>query len=171
MWERRAHDIVGFGSTGRKRKGPCTKQCAWRKHGSCDTCLAEACPPKLWNTVKMSEKKRCAQSGHFGSAPCAQNGPGRSTMRLPEALLPRNPTRASSHFSGLTNEGGIGHYIQEIRGHYLRCRYITVTQRSPDHYMVYQPAPTKPSHKRVFTLICWQPGSANTGFRSTWAIS
>ena len=49
MWER-AH--VGFGSTGRKRKGPCTKQCAWRKHGSSNTRLAEACPPKLRNTVK-----------------------------------------------------------------------------------------------------------------------
>ena len=43
---------VGFGGTERKRKGPCTKQCAWRKHGSCDTRLAEARPPKLWNTVK-----------------------------------------------------------------------------------------------------------------------
>ena len=49
MWER-AH--VGFGGTGRKRKGPCTKQCAWRKHGSSDTRLAEACPLKLRNTVK-----------------------------------------------------------------------------------------------------------------------
>ena len=27
------------------------------------------------------------------------------------------------------------------------------------------------SHKRVFTLIRWQPGSANTGFCSIWAIS
>ena len=44
MWERVQ---VGFGSTGKKRKGPCTKQCAWRKHGSCDTRLAEACPPKF----------------------------------------------------------------------------------------------------------------------------
>ena len=48
-WERMQ---VGFGSTGKKRKGPCTKQCAWRKHGSSDTRLAEACPPKLRNTVK-----------------------------------------------------------------------------------------------------------------------
>ena len=29
IWER-AH--VGFGVTGRKCKGPCMKQCAWRKH-------------------------------------------------------------------------------------------------------------------------------------------
>ena len=36
-------------------------------------------------------------------APCAQNAPGRSTMRPPEGLLPRNPTWESSHFSGLTN--------------------------------------------------------------------
>ena len=43
---------VGFGGTGRKRKGPCTKQCAWRKHGSSNTRLVEACPPKLRNTVK-----------------------------------------------------------------------------------------------------------------------
>ena len=43
---------MGFGGTGRKRKGPCTKQCAWRKHGSSNTRLAEACPPKLQNTVK-----------------------------------------------------------------------------------------------------------------------
>ena len=32
-----------------------------------------------------------------------KNTPGRSTMRLPEALLPRNPTWESSHFWGLTN--------------------------------------------------------------------
>ena len=44
MWER---PHAGFGGTRSKRKGPCTKQCAWRKHGSCDTRLAEACPPKL----------------------------------------------------------------------------------------------------------------------------
>ena len=49
MWERAN---VGFGGTGRKRKGPCTKQCAVRKHGLSDTRLAEACPPKLRNTVK-----------------------------------------------------------------------------------------------------------------------
>ena len=48
MWER-AH--VGFGGTGRKRNGPCTKQRAWRKHGSSDTRLAEECPSKLRNTV------------------------------------------------------------------------------------------------------------------------
>ena len=34
MWERAR---VGSGGTGRKRKGHCTKQCAWRKHGSCNT--------------------------------------------------------------------------------------------------------------------------------------
>ena len=48
-WER---PHVGFGGAGRKRKGHGTKQCAWQKHGSCDTRLAEACPPKLRNTVK-----------------------------------------------------------------------------------------------------------------------
>ena len=35
-------------------------------------------------------------------APRAQNAPGGSTMRLPEALLPRNPPWESSHFWGLT---------------------------------------------------------------------
>ena len=35
-------------------------------------------------------------------APCAQNALGRSTMRLPEALLPWNPTWESSHLWGLT---------------------------------------------------------------------
>ena len=34
-------------------------------------------------------------------APCGQNAPGRNTMRPPEALLPRNPTWESPHFSGL----------------------------------------------------------------------
>ena len=37
-------------------------------------------------------------------APCAQNAPGRSTMRPPEALLRRNPTWESPRFSGLTVE-------------------------------------------------------------------
>ena len=50
-------------------------------------------------------------------ASCAQNAPGRSTMRPPEALLPWNPTWESSHavactsrvsqFFGLENEGGV----------------------------------------------------------------
>ena len=38
IWERAQ---LEFGVTGRKRKDPCTKQCAWRKHGSYDTRLAE----------------------------------------------------------------------------------------------------------------------------------
>ena len=37
MWERH----VGFGGTARMHKGPCTKQCAWRKRGSCDMRLAK----------------------------------------------------------------------------------------------------------------------------------
>ena len=36
-------------------------------------------------------------------APCAQNAPGRSTMRPPEALPPRNPTWESPHFSGIVS--------------------------------------------------------------------
>ena len=170
MWERVQ---VGFGNTGKKRKGPC---------GSCDTRLAEACPPKLWNTLKYRIEKMRPKVGNgrntvsrvlfrrreltefrgklgefcektrwvrFGpqiigwkelsefaprnsvspkkltelgvwnrtprnrirpvspkmailEAPCVQNAPGRSTMRLAEALLPRNPTWESSHSWGLT---------------------------------------------------------------------
>ena len=37
--------LLGCGGTGRKRKGFCTKPCAWRKHGLCDTRLAEAQEP------------------------------------------------------------------------------------------------------------------------------
>ena len=76
MWDLGAH-------AWRKRKRPCTKQCAWRKHGSCDTRL-------------------CAQSGHFGST-VHPKAPGRRTMPPSEALLPRNPTWESSH-SGLTKK-------------------------------------------------------------------
>ena len=36
---------VNFGGTRRKCNGFCMKQCAWRKHGLCDTCLVEACAP------------------------------------------------------------------------------------------------------------------------------
>ena len=39
----------------------------------------------------------------ISEASCAQNAPGRSTVRPPEALLTRNPTWESSHFSGLSN--------------------------------------------------------------------
>ena len=90
MWERAQ---VGFGGTERKRKGPCTKQCAWRKHGSSDTRLAEACPPKLRNTAKYRvEEMRPKWPFWKHRAP---------KMRPPEALLPRNPTWESPHFSGL----------------------------------------------------------------------
>ena len=88
MWER-AH--VGFGGTRSKRKGPCMKQCAWRKPGLCDMHLAEACPPKLRNNVKYRVEEMSPQVVIL-EAPCAQNAPGRSTMRPPEALLPPNPT-------------------------------------------------------------------------------
>ena len=49
------------------------------------------------------QSRRDAPKVAILEAPCAQNAPGRSTMRPPEALLPRNPTWESSHFSGLTN--------------------------------------------------------------------
>ena len=48
------------------------------------------------------QSRRDAPKMAILEAPCAQNAPGRSTMRPTEALLPRNPTRESPHFSGLT---------------------------------------------------------------------
>ena len=48
------------------------------------------------------QRRRDAPKMAILEAPCAQNAPGRSTMRPPEALLPRNPTWESPHFSGLT---------------------------------------------------------------------
>ena len=60
---------MGFGGTGKKRKGPRTKQCAWQEHGLSETMrLAEACPTKLRNAVKY----RVEEMRHFGST-CAQN--------------------------------------------------------------------------------------------------
>ena len=50
------------------------------------------------------QSRRDAPKMAILEAPCAQNAPGRSTMRPPEALLPRNPTWGSPHFSGLTEE-------------------------------------------------------------------
>ena len=109
MWERVQ---VGFGNTGKKRKGPCTKQCAWRKHASCDT------PTRAWRkhmpaqTLKHSkiQSRKDAPKMAILEAPCAQNALGRSTMRLPEALLPRNPTWESSHFWGLAIRSHRSHF-------------------------------------------------------------
>ena len=93
MWERVQ---VGFGSTGKKRKasgkGPCTKQCVWRKHAS-----------QTLKHCKIQSRKDAPKMAIL-EAPCAQNAPGRSTMRPPEALLPRNPTWESPHFSGPTTQ-------------------------------------------------------------------
>ena len=50
------------------------------------------------------QRRRDAPKMATWEAPCAQNEPGRSTMRPPEALLPRNPTWESPHFSGLTTK-------------------------------------------------------------------
>ena len=95
--ESRKPPNVGFGGTGRKRKRPCTKQCAWRKHGSCDTRLAEACPPKLWNTVKDRVKemrpkwpfwKHCAPKMRLVEAQCAYR----------KHCYPETPLWESSHF-------------------------------------------------------------------------
>ena len=54
-------------------------------------------PPRLWSIAKLQSRRDAILE-----APCAQNAPGRSTVRPPEASLPRNPTWESSHFSGLT---------------------------------------------------------------------
>ena len=48
------------------------------------------------------QSRRDAPKMAILEAPCAQNAPGRSTVRPPEALLPQNPTWESPHFSGLT---------------------------------------------------------------------
>ena len=56
LLNRKAPD-VGAGTCGiwgHREQAQSMKQCAWRKHGLCDMCLAEACPPKLWNTVECS---------------------------------------------------------------------------------------------------------------------
>ena len=50
------------------------------------------------------QSRRDAPKMAILEAPCAQNAPGRSTMRPPEALLPRNPSWESPHFSGLSIE-------------------------------------------------------------------
>ena len=92
---------LGSGGTERKRKGPCTKQCAWRKHGSCDTRLAEACAPKLWNTAKYSVEEM-RPKWPFWKHRAPKMATGRSTIRPPEALLAWNPTWESPHFSGLS---------------------------------------------------------------------
>ena len=88
MWEQ-AH--VGFGGTGRNKKAPARNNApggstaratrAWQKH------------------ALLSPKVAILE------ALCAQNAPGRSTMRTPEALLPH--LRGSSHLSGLTNFGAV----------------------------------------------------------------
>ena len=49
-------------------------------------------------TLNKTQSRKDAPRMAILEAPCAQNAPGRSTMRLPEALLPRNPTWESSHF-------------------------------------------------------------------------
>ena len=102
MWERVQ---MGFGSTGKKRKGPCTKQCAWRKHRSSDARLAEACPPKLRNTVKYSVEemrpkwpfwKHRAPKMRLGEAQCAHR-----KHCYPEIPLGSHPTSRVSQMRWL----------------------------------------------------------------------
>ena len=69
-------------------------------------CLAEARLERHapGGSMPSEAPKHCKIQSRMAilEAPCAQNAPGRSTMRPPEALLPRNPTWGSPHFSGLT---------------------------------------------------------------------
>ena len=58
-------------------------------------------PSQTLKNCKIQSRKDAPKMAIL-EASCAQNAPGRSTMRLPEALLPRNPTWESSHFQGLT---------------------------------------------------------------------
>ena len=52
----------------------------------------------------------------------------------------------------------------------IRANHFADSRDSPNSRESFQSASAKVSHKRVFTLIRWQPGSANTGFCSIWAI-
>ena len=83
--------------------------------------------------------------------PCAQNAPGRSTMRLPEALLPRNPTWESPHFSGLTNRfrtfSAIGPYLALTRIH---------TQASVLNRLILKPLRGL-NRAILVVLLCLQP--------------
>ena len=60
-------------------------------------------PSQILQHCKTQSRKDAPEMAIL-EASCAQNAPGRSTMCLPEALLPRNPTWESSYFWGLTNE-------------------------------------------------------------------
>ena len=56
----------------------------------------------------------------------------------------------------------------------LKCSFSLeiqkIPERDPESFQSLA-ASAKVSHERAFTLIRWQPGSANTGFCSIWAIS
>ena len=101
MWEQ-AH--VGFGGTGRKRKGPCVKQCAWQKHGLCEMRLLEACPPEIsnfieYNVPKVAILKHCAPSIRLVEVQCAHR-----KRYYPETPLVGHPTsipllRSHNHLS------------------------------------------------------------------------
>ena len=107
MWER-VH--VGFGGTGRKRKGPCTKQCAWRKHGSSNTLPGGSMPPEAPKHCKLQSRRDAPQMAIL-EAPCAQNAPGRSTNAPTGSIATSEiPLVSHSHFSGLTILG------QKLRG-------------------------------------------------------
>ena len=71
----------------------------------------------------MSEGRRDAPKLAILEAQRTQHAPRRSTMRPPEALLPRNPTWETSHFSGLTNLNMTASALPGKRlGHHLmRC--------------------------------------------------
>ena len=66
--------------------------------------LGGSMPSQTLTHCKIQSRKDAPKMAIL-EAPCAQNAPGRSTMRLPEALLPRTPTWESSHFWGLAKKG------------------------------------------------------------------
>ena len=98
MWEQ-AH--VGFGAQGGSAK-------VWNETMR----LAEArfvqhapgggMPSQALKPVKCDQSGRDAPELTICEPPCARHALDRGTLCPPEALLPRNPTWETSHFSGLT---------------------------------------------------------------------
>ena len=94
------------------------------------------------------QSRRDAPKMAILEAPCAQNAPGRSTMRPPETLLPRNPTWESPHFSGLTNIICVYMYTYIYLYIYICCEVINWSKSG------------------VFKVINWAKSKLLTGPRS-----
>ena len=100
MWER-AH--VGFGGTGRKRKGPCMKQAWLVRHAP-----GRSMPSQAPKHCKI-QSRRDAPKVALLEASCAQNAPG---IRIP--IRPPPPTSADGDLSSTELESGIaiGAFLQ-----------------------------------------------------------